>query len=87
MSPYKTTQQLETELLIELLKDFGGYAEYVTSIVLIEPLNRYEMHVIKTVNNGIEICRQMNNPAVAIMASTFGTRQNQIQLGTNGGKQ
>ena len=42
LSPYKTTTELETELLVEILKDLGGYAEEVGSIVLLEPLNRYE---------------------------------------------
>ena len=44
LSPYKSTAELETELLVELLKDLGGYAEEVGNIVLLEPLNRYETH-------------------------------------------
>jgi sugar phosphate isomerase/epimerase len=71
LSPYKSTAELETELLVELLKDLGGYAEEVGNIVLLEPLNRYETHFIKTLNNGVEICKRVGSPNVAIMADFF----------------
>ena len=71
LSPYKTTTELETELLVEILKDLGGYAEEVGNIVLLEPLNRYETHFIKTLNNGVEICKRVGSPNVAIMADFF----------------
>ena len=71
LSPYKTTTELETELLVEILKDLGGYAEEVGSIVLLEPLNRYETHFIKSLNDGVEICKRVGSPNVAIMADFF----------------
>ena len=71
LSPYKTTTELETELLVEILKDLGGYAEEVGSIVLLEPLNRYETHFIRSLNDGVEICKRVGSPNVAIMADFF----------------
>ena len=71
LSPYKTTTELETELLLEILKDLGGYAEEVGSIVLLEPLNRYETHFIRSLNDGVEICQRVGSPNVAIMADFF----------------
>ena len=71
LSPYKNARQLEVELLVALLKDLGGYAEEVGSIILVEPLNRYETHFIKTLNDGVEICKQVSSPNVAIMADFF----------------
>lgn len=71
LSPYKTTTELETELLVEILKDLGGYAEEVGSVVLVEPLNRYETHFIKSLNDGVEICKRVGNSNVAIMADFF----------------
>ena len=71
LSPYKTTTELETELLVEILKDLGGYAEEVGSIVLLEPLNRYETHFIRGLNDGVEICKRVGSPNVAIMADFF----------------
>ena len=71
LSPYKTTTELETELLVEILKDLGGYAEEVGSIVLLEPLNRYETHFIRSLNDGVEICKRVGSANVAIMADFF----------------
>lgn len=71
LSPYKTTEELETELLVAILKDIAGYAEEVGSIVLVEPLNRYETHFIKSLNDGVEICERVDSPNVAIMADFF----------------
>ena len=71
LSPYKTARQLETELLVQLLKDLGGYAQEVGSTILLEPLNRYETHFMRTLCDGVEICKQVNSPNVAIMADFF----------------
>jgi sugar phosphate isomerase/epimerase len=71
LSPYKTARQLETELLVQLLKDLGGYAQEVGSVILLEPLNRYETHFMRTLSDGVEICKQVNSPNVAIMADFF----------------
>ncbi|MBI1924502.1 sugar phosphate isomerase/epimerase [Candidatus Poribacteria bacterium] len=73
LSPYKTARQLEVELLVELLKDLGQYASEVGSLILVEPLNRYETHFIKTLNDGVDICKQVNSSNVAIMADFFHT--------------
>ena len=71
LSPYKTARQVETELLVHILKDLGGYAQEVGSIILLEPLNRYETHFMRTLSDGVEICKQVGSPNVAIMADFF----------------
>jgi len=71
LSPYKSAIQLEKELLVVLLKELGDYAAQVGSIVLVEPLNRYETHLLKKLNDAVEICKQVDNPNVQIMADFF----------------
>ena len=39
--------------------------------MLVEPLNRYETHFIKSLNDGVEICKRVDSPNVAIMADFF----------------
>ncbi|MFQ6040200.1 MAG: TIM barrel protein [Candidatus Poribacteria bacterium] len=71
LSPYKSARQLTEELLVALLKDLGDYAGEVGSIVLIEPLNRYETRFINRLEQGVDICKRVNKPNVQIMADFF----------------
>lgn len=71
LSPYKNSRQLQTELLVTLLRELGDYAKEVGSIVLVEPLNRYETHFINRLEQGVDICKQVNSPNVKIMADFF----------------
>lgn len=71
LTPYKTARQLEVELLVKLMQDLGGYAQETGATILLEPLNRYETHFLRTLNDAVEICKQVNNPRVAIMADFF----------------
>ena len=71
LSPYKSARQLEMELLVTLLKELGDYAEEVGSIVLVEPLNRYETHLLNRLEQGVDVCKQVNSPNVKIMADFF----------------
>ncbi len=71
LSPYKTARELEMELLVTLLKELGSYAEEVGSIVLVEPLNRYETHLLNRLEQGVEVCKRVSSPNVKIMADFF----------------
>lgn len=71
LSPYKTARQLEMELLVTLLKELGDYAKEVGSVVLVEPLNRYETHLLNRLEQGVDVCKQVNSPNVKIMADFF----------------
>jgi sugar phosphate isomerase/epimerase len=71
LSPYKSARQLTEELLVTLLKELGDYAGEVGSIVLVEPLNRYETRFINRLEQGVDILKRVNNPHVQIMADFF----------------
>jgi sugar phosphate isomerase/epimerase len=71
LSPYKSAVELEQELLLFYLDDLGKHAEKVGAILLLEPLNRYETHFLRRVEQAVEICEQVGNPFIGIMADFF----------------
>jgi sugar phosphate isomerase/epimerase len=71
LSPYKTAFELEKELLLAELPEIAEHAEKNKCAVLLEPLNRYETHFINRLEQATEICKQINNPYLKIMADFF----------------
>lgn len=67
----KSVRQVEEGMLVSQLKELGDYADEVGSIVLVEPLNRYETHFINRLEQGINICKQVDKAGVQIMADFF----------------
>ncbi|HID96213.1 MAG TPA: sugar phosphate isomerase/epimerase [Candidatus Latescibacteria bacterium] len=71
LAPYKTVFDLEQDLLIDLLGDLSRYAEKVGSVILLEPLNRYETHFMNRIEDAVRIAKRINSPAVKVMADFF----------------
>ncbi len=71
LSPYGDAVQLERELLLRLLEDLSLHAEKVGSAILIQPLNRYETHLLNCLAQSVEIVRKINSPGLKIMADFF----------------
>jgi len=69
--PWKKTEDIEKALLVKLLREIGEKAEKVDCLCLLEPLNRYETHLVKTVEQAIEIVQKVNNPGIRVMADFF----------------
>ena len=63
----KLGHQESRELLIKLLGELGDHAQKAGTRVLLEPLNRRECHFLRQVADGAAICRDVNNPGVALM--------------------
>jgi sugar phosphate isomerase/epimerase len=63
----KLGHQEARELLVKLLAELGDYAHQAGTRVLLEPLNRRECHFLRQVPDGAAICRDVNNPGVALM--------------------
>jgi sugar phosphate isomerase/epimerase len=63
----KLGHQESRELLIKLLGELGDHAQKAGTRVLLEPLNRKECHFLRQVADGAAICRDVNNPGVAVM--------------------
>src|ERR1039457_4286222 len=63
----KLGHQEARELLVKLLAELGDYAHQAGTRILLEPLNRRECHFLRQVPDGAAICRDVNNPGVALM--------------------
>lgn len=71
LSPLAGAVQLEKDLLCKLFDDWGKTAEKAGTYLLLEPLNRYETHLIRTLKDGTDICERVGNPNIKIMADFF----------------
>jgi len=79
--PMKTVIDLERELLIEGLSKIAPVAEEVGKPVILEPLNRYETHLLKTVGQAAEICRAVGSPGIKLMADFFHMNIEESDMG------
>jgi sugar phosphate isomerase/epimerase len=79
--PMKTVIDLERELLIEGLSKIAPVAEEVGKPVILEPLNRYETHLLRTVGQAAEICRAVGSPGIKLMADFFHMNIEESDMG------
>jgi len=63
----KLGHQESRELLVKSLPELGDFAQKAGTRVLLEPLNRRECHFLRQVSDAAAICRDVNNPGVALM--------------------
>jgi sugar phosphate isomerase/epimerase len=71
LSPWRTAVELERELLLTELKELAQDCERLGVTLVIEPLNRYETHLINTLDQGADLCRRVNREGIRIMADFF----------------
>jgi sugar phosphate isomerase/epimerase len=63
--------ELERPLLIELLGELGRHTESVGAVLILELLNRYETHLLHTLQDAVEVCQAVGSPYVQTMADLF----------------
>ena len=61
----------ERALLVELLSRAAEVAEQVGGIVVVEPLNRYETHMVHRLETAADICQAVGSPHVGILADFY----------------
>ncbi|MFQ6014735.1 MAG: sugar phosphate isomerase/epimerase family protein [Anaerolineae bacterium] len=71
LSPLSDAVELEKKLVIELAGQLGQHAQEVGAVLLLESLNRYESHFLRTLQDAVEICKEVDNPYVQTMADLF----------------
>jgi sugar phosphate isomerase/epimerase len=69
--PPPRTPDEDREVLVEQLSWLGAHAERAGAVMLLEPLNRYEDHMVNTVARAAEIVRAAGSPAVRVLADTY----------------
>ncbi len=72
LSPYADEIELEKRLLTEVIKILAETAAAHNTLALLEPLNRYETHLINRLEQGVEIIQAAGDPpGIKIMADFF----------------
>ncbi len=69
--PMKTVVDLEREILIDQLAKIAPAAEAAGVPIILEPLNRYETHLIKSLDDAGDICRAVGSPGIKMMGDFF----------------
>jgi sugar phosphate isomerase/epimerase len=69
--PMKTVLDLEREILVDQLAKIAPAAEASGVPIILEPLNRYETHLIKSLDDAAEICRAVGSPGIKMMGDFF----------------
>tara|TARA_Y100000588_G_C14136090_1_gene873867 strand:- start:486 stop:1289 length:804 start_codon:yes stop_codon:yes gene_type:complete len=71
LSPLKDAIALEKDLLVEIVKDLAAHADQHNTLLLLEPLNRYEQHLLRRQSDGIEIIQRAGDPPGVALLSDF----------------
>jgi sugar phosphate isomerase/epimerase len=71
LSPLKDAITLEKELLVEIVKDLAPFAHEAGTLLLLEPLNRYEQHLLRRQGDGVEIIQRAGDPPGVALISDF----------------
>jgi sugar phosphate isomerase/epimerase len=73
----------DREVLLEGLTELGHHAAEVGAMVMLEPLNRYEDHMVNTLGQGASLVREVDLPCVALMGDTFHMSIEEAQPGAS----
>jgi sugar phosphate isomerase/epimerase len=65
------SQHEDREVLLEGLADLGAHARQAGVVLLFEPLNRYEDHMVNTVAQAAELIAAAGSDGVRILADTY----------------
>jgi sugar phosphate isomerase/epimerase len=73
LAPYQTPIELEYSLLRPLLHHIArvAEAEHLRARLLLEPLNRYETHLLNRVEQAVALADEVASPAVGVIADFF----------------
>jgi len=71
LRPLASATKLELDLLVEICKELGEHAEKAGTLLLLEPLNRYETHLLNRLEQACEVCDRVDMSGVKMMADFF----------------
>ncbi|MGC4192249.1 MAG: sugar phosphate isomerase/epimerase family protein [Thermomicrobiales bacterium] len=79
--PTKSIVDLEREILIDQLGKIAPTAERLGTPIILEPLNRYESHLLKSLDDAAQICRAVGSPGIRMMADFFHMNLEDADMG------
>lgn len=71
LTPLADAVTLEMQLLTEIVRDLAAFAAEQQTKVLLEPLNRYEEHLLRQQERGIEVIQRAGDPSSASLLCDF----------------
>jgi sugar phosphate isomerase/epimerase len=73
LPPFTSPRSPEEDerVLLEGLQELGEHAARHNVKVFLEPLNRYEDHMINTLEQGVALCKKVGLPSVILMADLY----------------
>jgi sugar phosphate isomerase/epimerase len=75
------TENEDRRVLLEALEELGKHADEQRTLVLLEPLNRYEDHMLNRVEQAVELCEAIGRPSVKVMGDLFHMNIEEDDLG------
>jgi sugar phosphate isomerase/epimerase len=71
----------DRRVLLDALEDLGEHADEEGTFVLLEPLNRYEDHMLNRVEQAVELCQAVGRPSIKVMGDLFHMNIEEDDLG------
>jgi sugar phosphate isomerase/epimerase len=68
--PPRTPEQ-DRAVLLEGLAEVGAHAQAAGVVLLLEPLNRYEDHMLNTIAQAVDLIAAAGSPGVKVLADTY----------------
>ena len=65
------TEEEDRRVLLDALEELGEYADEKGTLVLLEPLNRYEDHMLNRVEQAIELGQTVGRSSIKVMGDLF----------------
>jgi sugar phosphate isomerase/epimerase len=65
------TQEEDRRVLLDALEELGEHADTEGTLVLLEPLNRYEDHMLNRLDQAVELCKAAGRDSVKVMGDLF----------------
>jgi sugar phosphate isomerase/epimerase len=75
------TPEEDRRVLLEGLEELGEHAGNVGTLVLLEPLNRYEDHMLNRLDQGVELAAVSGSTSVRVMGDLFHMNIEEDDLG------
>jgi sugar phosphate isomerase/epimerase len=83
LSPALSPRELVAKLAYEMLTQAIEHTADLKALILLEPLNRYEAHYLRSLADGIELAQAVDHPRVKIMADFFHMNIEEADIATS----
>ena len=71
LSPAYSVSEMEDKLMLEACRELGPFAAQNNTLWMLEPLNRYEQHYLRTQTDGMRIMDMAQVPGIGLLSDFF----------------